>query len=62
MINSLTVNPFQKGAMSQILSNAPLLSSYESGWNGIQLAHYHQLSGEIPEQTLYFSAYYQYLS
>ena len=47
----ITVNPFHKGAMSQILSNS-LLSSYESGWNGIHLAHYHQLSGEIPEHYI----------
>lgn len=48
----ITVNPFQKGAMSQILTREPLLSSYESGWNGIHLAHYHQLSGEIPEHYI----------
>lgn len=48
----ITVNPFQEGAMSQILARAPLLSSYESGWNGIHLAHYHQLSGEIPEHYI----------
>lgn len=48
----ITVNPSQKGAMSQILSHTPLLSSYEAGWNGIHLAHYHQLSGEIPEHYI----------
>ncbi len=48
----ITVNPFEKGAMSKILAHNPLLSSYESGWNGIHLAHYHQLSGEIPEHYI----------
>ena len=48
----ITVNQFEKGAMSQILDRAPLLSSYEAGWNGIHLAHYHQLSGEIPEHYI----------
>ncbi|WP_233219893.1 antibiotic biosynthesis monooxygenase [Pleurocapsa sp. CCALA 161] len=48
----ITVNPFEQGAMSQILSDAPVLSSYEAGWHGIHLAHYHQLSGEIPEHYI----------
>ncbi len=48
----IKVNPFQEGAMSQILARAPLLSSYESGWNGIHLAHYHQSSWEIPEHYI----------
>ncbi|MDJ0595617.1 MAG: AraC family transcriptional regulator [Pleurocapsa sp. MO_226.B13] len=48
----LIVNPFQEETMSQILARPPLLSSYESGWNGIHLAHYYQLSGEIPEHYI----------
>lgn len=48
----IIINPFQQGAMSQILSEAPLLSSYEAGWNGIDLAHYRQLSGELPEHYI----------
>lgn len=48
----ITVNPFEQGAMSQILSDAPILSSYEAGWHGIHLAHYHQLSGEIREHYI----------
>ena len=47
----IKVDPSQKGGMSQILSHS-LLSSYESGWNGIHLAHYHQFSGEIPEHYI----------
>ncbi|MDJ0588719.1 MAG: AraC family transcriptional regulator [Pleurocapsa sp. MO_226.B13] len=45
----ITVNPFQEGAMSQILTREPLLSSYQAGWQGIHLVYYHQPSWEIPE-------------
>ncbi|MDJ0595353.1 MAG: AraC family transcriptional regulator [Pleurocapsa sp. MO_226.B13] len=45
----ITVNPFQQGAMSQIMPHAPLLSSYQAGWQGIHLAHYHQPAWGIPE-------------
>ncbi len=45
----ISVNPFRKGAMSQILPREPLLSSYQAGWQGIHLAHYYMPSWEIPE-------------
>lgn len=45
----ITVNPFQEGAISQILPHAPFLSSDRAGWQGIHLAHHHQPAWEIPE-------------
>ena len=48
----IAVNPFQEGAMLQILSRKPLVSSYKASWNGIHLAHYLQPSWEIPEHYI----------
>ncbi|MDX2242155.1 MAG: AraC family transcriptional regulator [Leptolyngbyaceae cyanobacterium bins.302] len=35
--------------LSHILSNPPLLTSYQSGWSGIQLAHHRQTAIDLPE-------------
>jgi AraC family transcriptional regulator len=35
----------------KILSSAPLLSSFQSGWSNIQLAHCHQPSLDLPEMV-----------
>ncbi len=48
----IAVNPFQEGAMSQILPREPLVSSYQASWKGIHLAHYLQPSWEIPEHYI----------
>lgn len=47
-----TVNLFKEGAMSEIIPDAPLVSSYKANWQGIHLTHYHQPSGEIPEHYI----------
>ena len=48
----IAVNPFQEGAMSQILPSDPFVSSYKASWQGIHLAHYLQPSWEIPEHYI----------
>ena len=45
----LTVDYRQKSAPLQILPNMPLLSSHQSSWNTIHLAHHHQPAWELPE-------------
>jgi AraC family transcriptional regulator len=35
--------------LPQLLSNPPLLTSYQSGWSGIQLAHHRQTTIDLPE-------------
>lgn len=45
----LAVDFLQENAPAQILPNLPRLSSHQSGWKNIHLAHHHQPSWELPE-------------
>ena len=35
----------------KLLPNPPLLTSFQSGWNGIQLAHYCPPSIDMPDKS-----------
>ncbi|EKQ68003.1 DNA-binding domain-containing protein, AraC-type [Leptolyngbyaceae cyanobacterium JSC-12] len=46
---TLTVDYFQSNSTSQLLPSLPILTSYQSKWQGIQLACHRQPAWEIPE-------------
>jgi AraC family transcriptional regulator len=45
----LTVDYSQENATAPLLPHPPLLTSYQSNWHGIQLAHHRQPAWELPE-------------
>ncbi|MBF2028326.1 MAG: helix-turn-helix transcriptional regulator [Oscillatoriales cyanobacterium C42_A2020_001] len=45
----LNVDYSQESATALLLPHPPLLTSYQSGWRGIQLAHHRQPAWELPE-------------
>jgi len=45
----LTIDYRQEAAPLQIMPHMPLLSSHQSSWNTIHLAHQHQPAWELPE-------------
>jgi AraC family transcriptional regulator len=46
---TLTVDYSQSNSTSHLLPRLPVLTSYQSKWQGIQLAYHHQPAWEIPE-------------